>query len=88
MIRYQAGDMEAFHQLYHRYEKKLYNYLLKSVGDAEKSADLFQEVFLKLHRLRITYHASRITFHVSRFTYSRSQNAWKKHAFASKSTVW
>jgi len=43
MARYQAGDMEAFHQLYHRYEKKLYNYLLKSVGDAEKSADLFSD---------------------------------------------
>ncbi|MBI1927993.1 sigma-70 family RNA polymerase sigma factor [Candidatus Poribacteria bacterium] len=55
MIRYQAGDMEAFHQLYFRYEKKLYNYLLKSVGDAEKSADLFQEVFLKLHRFRAQY---------------------------------
>ena len=54
-IRYQAGDMEAFHQLYLRYEKKLYNYLLKAVRDASKSADLFQETFLKLHRFRGQY---------------------------------
>jgi RNA polymerase sigma-70 factor, ECF subfamily len=55
MTRYQAGDMDAFHQLYLRYEKKLYNYLLKTVRDASLAADLFQEVFLKLHRFRAQY---------------------------------
>jgi RNA polymerase sigma factor (sigma-70 family) len=55
MTRYQAGDMDAFDQLYLRYEKKLYNYLLKTVRDASLAADLFQEVFLKLHRFRDQY---------------------------------
>jgi RNA polymerase sigma factor (sigma-70 family) len=52
MAAYQEGDTAAFEQLYSRYEQKIYNFLLRRLGDKELCHDLFQEIFLKLHRAR------------------------------------
>lgn len=35
-----------------RYEKRIYNFLLKATGNKETTNDLFQEVFIKVHRAR------------------------------------
>jgi RNA polymerase sigma-70 factor (ECF subfamily) len=46
--RFQRGDAEAFEVLLGRYERPLYNFVLRSVRDPEKAADLIQEVFLRV----------------------------------------
>ena len=55
MRAYQQGDFEAFKRLYLRYEKRIYNYLLKYTGEVETTNDLFQEVFFKVHKARDRY---------------------------------
>ncbi|RMD93756.1 MAG: RNA polymerase sigma factor, partial [Calditrichaeota bacterium] len=52
MALYQQGEMQAFEFLYTRYEKKIYNFLLRRIGDVESAQELFQNVFLTLHRNR------------------------------------
>jgi RNA polymerase sigma-70 factor (ECF subfamily) len=46
--RFQRGDAEAFEVLLGRYERPLYNFVLRSVRDPERAADLVQEVFLRV----------------------------------------
>ncbi|MBI4464066.1 MAG: sigma-70 family RNA polymerase sigma factor [Acidobacteria bacterium] len=44
------GDVEAFNQLISRWEKRLYNYVLRLLGNREDSQDVCQEAFLKAYR--------------------------------------
>jgi RNA polymerase sigma-70 factor (ECF subfamily) len=55
MALYQQGNLAAFNLLYSRYEKRIYNYFLRHLGHPDRSADLFQETFLRLHRDRHSY---------------------------------
>src|SRR5579872_7007998 len=41
------GDVEAFNHLVSRWEKRVYNYLLRLTGSPDDSLDLGQDVFLK-----------------------------------------
>ena len=43
------GDRGAFVELVHRYEKELYNYLRRYLGDAALAEDAFQMTFLQVH---------------------------------------
>lgn len=45
-----TGDAAAFRRFAERYEKRLYGFLLRAVGDAQTAQDLAQEVFLRLLR--------------------------------------
>lgn len=45
-----GGDLHAFNILASRWERKLYNYLLRSTGDREDAMDLCQEALLKACR--------------------------------------
>ncbi len=50
LVRYrQAGDRDAFAQLVKRYERELYSYLRRYLGDAELAEDVFQAAFLQVH---------------------------------------
>jgi RNA polymerase sigma-70 factor (ECF subfamily) len=55
MARYAEGDLQAFRQIYSRYERRLYNYLLRVSGERDTAAELLQDTFLKLHRERNRY---------------------------------
>jgi RNA polymerase sigma-70 factor (ECF subfamily) len=55
MIRYQAGDEAAFEEIYSRYSKKIYGFLMHRLTNPDISAELFQETFLRLHRGRQLY---------------------------------
>lgn len=46
--RFQGGEAEAFEVLLGRYERPLFNFVLRSVRDPERAADLVQEVFLRV----------------------------------------
>ncbi|MEK7404902.1 MAG: sigma-70 family RNA polymerase sigma factor [Acidobacteriota bacterium] len=44
------GDVEGFNLLISRWEKRVFNYLLRLVGNREDALDLSQEVFLKTYQ--------------------------------------
>lgn len=60
MERYAAGDEAAFEMLFERYERRAYGFFLKRTGSPERSQDLYQEVFLRIHRARQRYDSSRL----------------------------
>lgn len=44
-----SGDRELFAQLVYRYERELFNYLRRYLGDSEMAEDVFQAAFLQVH---------------------------------------
>jgi RNA polymerase sigma-70 factor (ECF subfamily) len=55
MIHYQAGQVEAFEELYKLIKPKLSQYLIVKCLDRSLAEDLLQETFLQIHRSRRTY---------------------------------
>jgi RNA polymerase sigma-70 factor (ECF subfamily) len=50
LLRYrETGEREAFDELVHRYEREIYNYLRRYLGNAEMAEDAFQRTFLQVH---------------------------------------
>ncbi len=50
LLRYRdAGEREAFEELVHRYERELYGYLRRFLGDTALAEDAFQGTFLQIH---------------------------------------
>jgi RNA polymerase sigma-70 factor (ECF subfamily) len=45
----ESGDPDLFSELVHRYERELYSYLRRYLGDAEMAEDAFQAAFLQVH---------------------------------------
>jgi RNA polymerase sigma-70 factor, ECF subfamily len=45
----ESGDPDLFSQLVHRYERELFSYLRRYLGDAEMAEDAFQAAFLQVH---------------------------------------
>lgn len=70
MDRYASGSRAAFEELFRRYEGRAYAYFLRRVGCEARAADLYQELFLRLHRFRRSYDPSRPFppwfFHIAR----------------------
>jgi RNA polymerase sigma-70 factor (ECF subfamily) len=52
MILYQEGDIEAFNCLYGKYKSLVYGYLYKRVNKRTEVDEIFQDVFLRLHKSR------------------------------------
>ena len=44
-----TGDRDAFEQLVHRYERELFSYLRRYLGDAEMAEDAFQTAFTQVY---------------------------------------
>lgn len=60
MSRYRdEGRSEDFGQLVRRYEKELFRYLARYVGDATLAEDVFQNTFLQVHLKRDLYERGR-----------------------------
>jgi RNA polymerase sigma-70 factor (ECF subfamily) len=53
------GDTAAFGVLVRRYERELYGYLRRYLGDASLADDVFQNTFLQLYVKRDQYEAGR-----------------------------
>jgi len=60
MARYADGDVEAFDELFHRYEQRAYAFFVKRTGSPERAQDLYQELFLRIHRARNAYDPARL----------------------------
>ena len=48
--RYLNGDLASFRQLVARYERELYAFLARFLGDRTAAEDVFQEAFLQVHQ--------------------------------------
>jgi RNA polymerase sigma-70 factor (ECF subfamily) len=59
MAHYADGDAHAFDELFRRYEPRAYAFFLRRTGSPERAQDLYQELFLRIHRARDRYDAER-----------------------------
>ncbi len=58
------GDPRAFGQLVDRYQRRLLNFVYRTIGDRERGEDLVQEVFIRVHR------------HLHRFDQTKKFSTW------------
>jgi RNA polymerase sigma-70 factor, ECF subfamily len=58
MVIYQTGSEEAFQTLYQRHSEKIYGFLRGRVWNDERAAELYQDMFLKMHRSKHLYNKS------------------------------
>jgi len=61
---YLDGDRRAFEMLVDRYQRRLLNFVYRTIGDRERAEDLVQEVFIRVHR------------HLHRFDQSKKFSTW------------
>ena len=50
VVKARRGSLEAYNLLVSRWEKRIYNYILRLAGDREDALDLTQETFLKAYQ--------------------------------------
>ncbi len=55
----ETGDRELYAQLVYRYERELFSYLRRYLGNAEMAEDVFQAAFLQVHLKCEQFDASR-----------------------------
>jgi RNA polymerase sigma-70 factor (ECF subfamily) len=73
------GDVEAYNLLISRWEKRVYNYLLRIVGDREEALDLSQDVFLKAYQnLRKLDDAARFAPWLFRIAHNEAFSSFRK----------
>jgi RNA polymerase sigma-70 factor (ECF subfamily) len=61
---YLGGDHRAFDTLVERYQRRLLNFVFRTIGDRERAEDLVQEVFIRVHR------------HLHRFDQTKKFSTW------------
>ncbi|QSQ14646.1 RNA polymerase sigma factor [Myxococcus landrumensis] len=50
LARLRQGDSDAFEQLVHLHQDRLYDFCVRMVGDREEAHDLVQEIFVSVHQ--------------------------------------
>lgn len=55
MISYRDGSETAFTELYRRHKERVFSFIRKRVQPETKQNEIFQEVFIKLHRSKSLY---------------------------------
>jgi RNA polymerase sigma-70 factor, ECF subfamily len=61
---YLGGTTRAFDEIVDRYQKRLLNFVFRTIGDRERAEDLVQEVFIRVHR------------HLHRFDQEKKFSTW------------
>ena len=64
VARHLEGDRLAFEELVDRYQRRLLNFVYRTIGDRERAEDLVQEVFIRVHR------------HLHRFDQTKKFSTW------------
>lgn len=59
LVRHLAGDEDAFAELVHRYRAPVYSYLVRCSVAPDDRDDLFQEIFIRVHRAAASYDPGR-----------------------------
>jgi RNA polymerase sigma-70 factor (ECF subfamily) len=77
--RCQAGDEEAFAQLFEEYKNLVYRAAYLTLGNTVDAEDILQDVFLQVHRSLETYDSNRgaFTTWLHRITVNRCLN-WRR----------
>lgn len=75
--RAKEGDWEAREQIFRRYHRRLYNFILPMVHNEEDAADITQDVFVRLFE---TLHTLRADEALTSFLYTIAHNACRDHA--------
>ncbi len=57
-----AGDVVAWEEIVHRYNRRIYNICYRFAGSADDAQDLTQEVFIKMFRTLSSYDVDRGAF--------------------------
>jgi len=55
MLLYQEGSEKAFQELYNRHSTKVFGYIVSKVQKHEVASEIFQEVFIKIHKSKPLY---------------------------------
>jgi RNA polymerase sigma-70 factor (family 1) len=80
--RIQLGDAGAFEILYNQYRHKLYGFILRLTKSPEMTADIVQDVFLKIWEDRTKFsHVHSFSHYFQSMVYNRSINLLKRIAF-------
>ncbi len=84
MERYVSGDAGAFDELFRRYEPRVYGFFFKRACSRERAEDLYQELFLRVHRARDSYDPERAfapwVFQIAhRLLVDDSRRAYRSH---------
>lgn len=58
MSRYQLGSEEAFAVLYERHSARVFSFVRSRFRKQERAAEVFQEVFVKLHKSKHLYNST------------------------------
>ena len=58
MERYALGEGKAFDELFRRYEGRVYAYFLRRTRSPDAARELYQELFLRIHRFRARFDPS------------------------------
>jgi RNA polymerase sigma-70 factor (ECF subfamily) len=75
----QRGDVEAFNRLIGRWEKRIFNYLLRILGDREDAMDVSQDVFLKAYqKIRSLQDADRFSYWLFRIAHNEAFSLVRK----------
>ncbi len=59
MAMYADGDTGAFDELFRRYESRAFAFFVRRTRSRERAQDLYQELFLRIHRARDRYDPAR-----------------------------
>jgi len=59
LLAYQQGDTPSFAQLVERYQRELFHFLVRFLGDRAAAEDVFQETFLQVHQSADQFDTSR-----------------------------
>lgn len=55
MLSFQKGDTKAFEELVKRHRHGVYNFIFRFLGNKETAEEVFQEVFIKVHKASDRY---------------------------------
>src|SRR5437762_4905594 len=59
LAEYRNGNKRAFAQLVERYQRELFHFLVRFLGDRAAAEDVFQETFLQVHQSAAQFDPSR-----------------------------
>ncbi len=83
MILYQNGTEAAFKMLYERHSSKIFGFIKNRLKTSEHCQDVFQEVFMKIHKSKHLYNKSHP---VLPWLFTITKNAVVDHARKAKKT--
>jgi RNA polymerase sigma-70 factor (ECF subfamily) len=80
IARVRKGDVEGFNLLVSRWEKRVFNYLLRLTGNPDDALDLSQDVFLKAYQnIRKLDDTARFGPWLFRIAHNEAYSQFRKH---------